>query len=57
VRDHFPVANPVEEMIRRSNLAERTFTRRFASATGLTPIDYVQRLRVGLTRTRFIAVA
>jgi transcriptional regulator GlxA family with amidase domain len=46
VRDHFSVANPVEEMIRRSNLAERTFKRRFASATGLTPIDYVQRLRV-----------
>jgi transcriptional regulator GlxA family with amidase domain len=43
---HFPVANPVEEMIRRSALAERTFKRRFASATGLTPIAYVQRLRI-----------
>lgn len=44
--EHFPVANPVEEMIKRSKLAERTFKRRFAQATGLTPIDYVQRLRV-----------
>ncbi len=43
---HFPVANPVEEMIRRSRLAERTFKRRFAGATGLTPIAYVQRLRI-----------
>ena len=44
--DHFSVANPVEEMIKRSKLAERTFKRRFASATGLPPIAYVQRLRI-----------
>ena len=43
---HFSVANPVEEMIKRSKLAERTFKRRFAIATGLTPIVYVQRLRI-----------
>jgi transcriptional regulator GlxA family with amidase domain len=46
LRDHFSVANPVEGMIRRSKLAERTFKRRFAKATGLTPIAYVQRLRI-----------
>jgi len=46
LRDHFSVANPVEEMIRRSRLAERTFKRRFVAATGLTPIAYVQRLRI-----------
>lgn len=44
--NHFSVANPVEEMIKRSRLAERTFKRRFAKATGLTPIVYVQRLRI-----------
>ena len=43
---HFSVANPVDEMIRRSQLAERTFKRRFTAATGLTPIAYVQRLRI-----------
>jgi transcriptional regulator GlxA family with amidase domain len=43
---HFSVANPVEQMIRRSKLAERTFKRRFANATGLAPIAYVQRLRI-----------
>ncbi len=44
--DHFSVANPVEETIQRSKLAARTFKRRFVGATGLTPIAYVQRLRV-----------
>lgn len=43
---HFSVANPVVEMIKRSRLAERTFKRRFVAATGLTPIAYVQRLRI-----------
>ncbi|MGE5169796.1 MAG: GlxA family transcriptional regulator [Rudaea sp.] len=43
---HFAMANPVEAMIERSKLAERTFKRRFTSATGLPPIAYVQRLRV-----------
>jgi transcriptional regulator GlxA family with amidase domain len=52
LRDHFSVANPVEEMISRSKLAERTFKRRFASATGLTPIAYVQRLRIEEAKRR-----
>lgn len=43
---HFSVASPIEETIRASGLAERTFKRRFTQATGYTPIDYVQRLRV-----------
>lgn len=43
---HFPVASAVEEMIKRSKLAERTFKRRFVNATGLTPIAYIQRLRI-----------
>lgn len=43
---HFMIANPVEELIRHSGLAERTFNRRFTNATGLTPIAYIQRLRV-----------
>lgn len=43
---HFGVANPVEEMVRRSGMAERTFKRRFTAATGLSPLEYAQRLRV-----------
>lgn len=46
LQGHFSVANPVEEMIKRSRLAERTFKRRFTAATGLAPIAYVQRLRI-----------
>jgi transcriptional regulator GlxA family with amidase domain len=43
---HFGVASPVDEMVKRSGLAERTFKRRFTDATGFSPIDYVQRLRI-----------
>jgi transcriptional regulator GlxA family with amidase domain len=43
---NFSVASPVDEMIRQSGLAERTFKRRFTQATGFPPIEYVQRLRV-----------
>ena len=46
VAGHFSVADPVEEMVRRSGLAERTFKRRFTWAAGLSPIAYVQRLRI-----------
>lgn len=43
---NFAVASPVEEVIKRSKLAERTFKRRFTGATGVAPIEYAQRLRV-----------
>lgn len=43
---HFTVAQPVEEMMKRSRLAARTFKRRFLKATGQTPLAYVQRLRI-----------
>jgi transcriptional regulator GlxA family with amidase domain len=43
---HFSIANPVEAMIARSKLAQRTFKRRFTTATGLAPLAYVQRLRI-----------
>jgi transcriptional regulator GlxA family with amidase domain len=46
VARHFSVANAVEGMIGKSGLAERTFKRRFTGATGLSPIVYVQRLRI-----------
>ena len=49
---HFSVASPVEQVIQRSRLAERTFKRRFTAATGLAPIVYVQRLRVEEAKRR-----
>jgi len=49
---HFSVGSPVEEMVRRSGLAERTFKRRFTEATGLAPLAYVQQLRVAEAKRR-----
>jgi transcriptional regulator GlxA family with amidase domain len=46
IRERPAVARPVDEMCRRSGLAPRSFARRFAAATGHSPIAYVQRLRV-----------
>ena len=46
LRDHFAVGAPVEEMVARSGLPDRSFKRRFTKATGHTPIAYVQHLRV-----------
>jgi transcriptional regulator GlxA family with amidase domain len=43
---NFHAAHPVEEMVVRSDLPERSFKRRFTKATGLSPIKYVQHLRV-----------
>jgi transcriptional regulator GlxA family with amidase domain len=46
IAEQFVVAAPVEEMVRWSGLAPRTFKRRFKAATNHTPIAYVQRIRV-----------
>lgn len=44
--DNYRAANPVAAMVARSRLPERTFKRRFKKVTGLSPIDYVQSLRL-----------
>jgi transcriptional regulator GlxA family with amidase domain len=44
--DHYADTAPVSAMIQLSGLAERTFTRRFTLATGMTPLDYVHALRL-----------
>jgi len=44
--EHYSVASPVEQMVKRSGLAERSFKRRFTNATGHSPIAYVQHLRI-----------
>jgi transcriptional regulator GlxA family with amidase domain len=49
---HFSVASPVEEAVRRSGIAERTFKRRFTQATRLAPLPYVQQLRVADAKRR-----
>lgn len=44
--DHYASANPVAAMAEQSGLTARTFKRRFKSATGYAPLDYVQTLRI-----------
>ena len=38
--------SPVAAMVSMSGLAQRTFERRFAKATGMKPLDYVHALRL-----------
>jgi transcriptional regulator GlxA family with amidase domain len=46
IADHYSAANPVARMVAKSGLPARTFKRRFQTATGYAPIEYVQTLRV-----------
>ncbi len=52
LRTHYSVASPVEQLIARSGLAERTFKRRFTAATGVSPMAYVQRIRIDEAKRR-----
>lgn len=49
---HFSVVNPIAEMVKRADLPERSFKRRFTNATGYSPIAYVQRLRIEEAKRR-----
>lgn len=46
IEENYRRANPVSEMVARSGLNPRTFSRRFRAATGYQPIDYVQGIRI-----------
>lgn len=52
LEDNFAATRAVEELVKLSQLPERTFKRRFSRATGLAPIAYVQRLRVEEAKRR-----
>jgi transcriptional regulator GlxA family with amidase domain len=44
--DNYANANPVAAMASQSGLTERSFLRRFKKATGQSPLDYIQTLRI-----------
>lgn len=44
--EHYHEPAPVAAMVRLSGMPERTFKRRFQQATGLSPLEYVQTLRL-----------
>ena len=46
ISEHYARESPVAAMAEISGLAERSFKRRFAKATGLSPMDYVHTLRL-----------
>ena len=43
---NYACADPVASMIKHCGLSRRTFNRRFKQATGHTPLEYVQRVRI-----------
>lgn len=49
---NFAVASPVAEMTRISGLSPSALARRFRRATGLSPIEYVQHLRIEEAKRR-----
>lgn len=46
IAEHYELANPVERMTRYSGLESRAFKRRFRAATGYSPLEYTQTLRI-----------
>lgn len=44
--DNYANPNPVAAMAAQSGLAERSFLRRFKNATGQSPMEYVQTMRI-----------
>jgi transcriptional regulator GlxA family with amidase domain len=46
VAEHYASEVPVARMVELSGLPERTFKRRFAQATGMSPLDYVHVVRL-----------
>jgi transcriptional regulator GlxA family with amidase domain len=52
LESNFAVARPVEAMTRRAGLSTRAFERRFKRATGYSPLNYVQRVRIEEAKRR-----
>lgn len=44
--DNYALASPVAAMAARAGMTERSLLRRFRKATGQTPVDYIQTLRI-----------
>ncbi len=46
ISEHYPEKNILDVALAKSALPSRTFIRRFKSATGFTPIAYLQKIRI-----------
>lgn len=43
---HYQEESPVAQMVARSGLPERSFKRRFTQAVGMSPLEYVHKVRL-----------
>jgi transcriptional regulator GlxA family with amidase domain len=50
IAEHYDQEAPVAAMVEHSGLPERSFKRRFARAMGMSPLEYVQALRLEETK-------
>lgn len=46
MKDNLTIDAPIDQVLQRWQLSERSFNRRFKQATGFTPIAYLQQLRI-----------
>jgi transcriptional regulator GlxA family with amidase domain len=46
LRNNYSQPNPVSELESRAGMPARSFNRRFKQATGMTPMSYIQQLRI-----------
>lgn len=46
IAQHYDQSSPVSRLVEVSGVAERTLARRFQQATGMTPLEYIQALRL-----------
>ncbi|MBI2776925.1 MAG: helix-turn-helix transcriptional regulator [Chloroflexi bacterium] len=52
IAEHYDTPNPVAAMAEQAGLTRRTFARRFRSATGALPIEYVHGIRIDEAKGR-----
>ncbi|MGD9617039.1 MAG: GlxA family transcriptional regulator [Alphaproteobacteria bacterium] len=46
IAENYATSNPVAQILKLSNLPQRTFNRRFEAATGYRPMEYVHAVRI-----------
>lgn len=46
MKQHLSADNPIESLVQHLGVAERSFKRRFKRATSLSPLAYMQQLRM-----------
>ena len=53
VEQHYDEALYIATLAKKFSISQRTLIRRFKSATGITPIEYIQRVRIEAAKRMF----